>query len=105
MQAVAATAGARIVESNLQVIVPEEAVEGGPRLFPPAALSRGTISLQACRDGRASFHGLLVKARLFGCLGIEAVRTDRHEMTFHFTTLNGCQPVQRLKPGSDHLII
>ena len=97
MQAVAATAGGRIIESNLKIVVSQEPIEGRPCLFAPAALSRNAISLQACGDGRAGFHRLLVKAGLFCILGIEAVRSDRHKMTLHFTALNRPSASQALR--------
>src|SRR5205807_8386777 len=88
MQAVSATPGSRIVERNLKIVVPQEPIKSGPSSFTPAPLPCGAISLQARRDDRAGLHRLLVEAGLLGCHGIEALRSDRHEMALHLTTLN-----------------
>src|SRR5438270_497541 len=92
VQAVAASAGAGIVERNLQVIISQKPIESGPRLFPPAALSRCKVSLQTGGNYRASLDGLLVEAGLFSFLRVEAVRSDGYEVTLYFATLNRCQP-------------
>src|SRR5256885_9110003 len=81
VQAVAASSGAGIVERNLQVVISQKPIESGPRLFPPAAISRGKISLQTRGNDCASLDGLLVEARLFGFLRVEAVRSDGYEVT------------------------
>src|SRR5256885_7394692 len=86
VQAVAASTGAGIVERNLQVVISQKPIESGPRLFPPAALSRCKISLQTCRNYRTGLDGLLVETSLFGFLRVEAVRSDGHEVTFYFTS-------------------
>src|SRR5439155_12857394 len=73
MQTVSTSAGRVIVESDLQVVVSQDPIEGGPRLFHPAAFSRSTISLQASRYHGTSFDRLLIEARLFRFPRIEAM--------------------------------
>ena len=73
MQAVSTSAGRVIVERDLQVVISQEPIEGGPRLFPPAAFSRSAISLQASRYDGTSFDRLLIEARLFRFPRIEAM--------------------------------
>jgi len=53
-----------IVERDLQVVISQEPIEGGPRLFPPAAFPCA-IGLQASRHDGASFDRLLIEARPF----------------------------------------
>src|SRR5208282_2696498 len=103
MQAVAATSGSRIVECDLQIIVSQEPIEGGPCLFAPAALSRGAISLQTCRDHRTGFHRLLIEARLLARLGIKALRSDGDEMALELTMLDADQPIQGFESRRNHL--
>ena len=76
MQAVAAPAGAGIVEGHLQIVVPEEPIESRPRVFAPAALPCCAIGLQESGNGGTGFYGLLVEASLFRFLRVEAVGSD-----------------------------
>src|ERR1700739_4877668 len=105
MQAVSATPGRRIVQRDLKIVVTQEPVKSGPGLFTPAPLPCGAISLQARRDDRAGLHRLLVEAGLLGCRGIEALRSDRHEMALPLTTLNRDQPIQSFEPRRNHLFV
>src|SRR5437660_12555854 len=105
MQAVSATPGSRIVERNLKIVVSQEPTKSGPSSFTPAPLPCGAISLQARRDDRAGLHRLLVEAGLLGRHGIEALRSDRHEMALHLTTLNRDQPIQSFEPRRNHLFV
>src|SRR5690242_10129821 len=102
MQSIPATAGAGVVQSNLQIVVTQEPIERRPCLFAPAVLSRHAISFQACRNDRASFERLLNEPRFLGLLGIDALRTNWCELTFVFAPLNRCQPMQGLEPGRFH---
>src|SRR5205085_10191840 len=104
MQAVSATPGSRIVERNLKIVVSQEPIQSGPSRFTPAALPCGAIRLQARGDDRAGIHRSLVEAGLLGCHGIEALRSDRHEMALHSTTLNRDQPTQSFDPRRNHLV-
>src|SRR4029077_10250018 len=46
MQAVSTSAGSRIVERDLKIIVSQKPVERGPCLFAPVALPRSAIGLR-----------------------------------------------------------
>src|SRR5205823_10883781 len=81
-----------IVERNLQVVIFQKPIEGSPRFFPPASLSRCKIGLQTCGNYCAGFDRLLIEASLFCFLRVEAVRSDGYEVTPDFATLNCCQP-------------
>src|SRR5260370_40023436 len=105
MQSVASSAGGGVVERNLQIVVAEAPVEGGPRIFSPTALSRGAISLQARRNGGAGFDGLLVEAPFLRFLGVAAVRADWDEVALHLAALNLGQPIQCFKTGRYHCLV
>src|SRR5487761_71759 len=105
VQPVSTTAGSRIVECNLEIVVSQEPIERAPCLFTPAFLSCCAISLQTRRNGPTGFHWLLVKAGLRGILRIEALRPDGHEMAFYFAALNRKQPIQRSESRRNHLIV
>src|SRR5204863_5364161 len=99
MQTVSTSAGRVIVERDLQVVVSQEPIEGGPGLFPPTTFSGSAISLQASRHDGTCFDRLLIEARFFRFPRIEAMLPDRHKMTFYFATLNRPQPIQSSKSG------
>src|SRR5229473_1588619 len=105
VQTVSTSAGSGVIECDLQIVVSQEPIECGPSFFAPAALSGCAISLQACGDDRAGFDGLLVEAGLLGRLGIEALRADRHEMTFYFATLQGDEPIQGFESRRNHFFV
>src|SRR5947208_12990403 len=84
MQAVSASPRVGIVERNLQVVISQKPIEGSPRFFPPASLSRCKIGLQTCGNYCAGFDRLLIEASLFCFLRVEAVRSDGYEVTPDF---------------------
>src|SRR5260370_22908585 len=105
MQTVSTSARRAIVERDLQVVISQEPIEGGPRLFPPTAFSRSAISLQASRHHGTSFDRLLIEARLFRFPRIEAMLPDRPKMTFYFAALNRPHPIPRFQSGLHHLVL
>src|SRR5690242_6142642 len=105
MQDIAATTRCRVIESDLQIVIPKEPVECRPRFLPPMAFPRGAVRLQACTDDCASFNWLLIEARCSRFLRVKALRTDRHKMAVSLAPLKREHPVKRFETRRDHPVI
>ena len=79
MQAVAAAAGARIVEREAQIIPTEEPLERAPRFRDPERVARCLIRFDAGGNRDLGFDGLLIKDRAFLAAWKESVRADGPE--------------------------
>src|SRR5689334_17864891 len=71
-------------------------------LLVPPPVRRGTVSLQARRDHRLSFYGLLVEISPVAAAPIEAITADRPKMTV-LRGLDFHEPAQRLQAAIKHL--
>ena len=80
MQAVPATACDGIVEGKLQIVVPQEPVEGRPCITAPAVVASDPVSLEACRYRSGGLNRLLIEAGFVAPLVIKALRSDRYEI-------------------------
>src|ERR1700690_926674 len=105
MQAVTTSAGAGIVEGDLQVVVAEEPIERGPGFFAPARVFGDAIGLQIGGNGGAGFDGLLIEAGFLGFLGVEAERAYWDEVAFVSAALHCRLPIEGFYPGCYHGVI
>src|ERR1019366_3352443 len=96
MQAIAATARAKIIERQPQIIAAQKPLEGMPRPVRPRDILGRTKGLKARRNHRKGLHGLLVKVRTCSVPFVEAIATDRAE-TSRLGRLDRGQPAERLE--------
>ena len=104
MQAIAASAGGKIVKPLVEIIRTEEPVEGALRFVPPMIVARRVERLDARADRRGGLDRLLVVFRRFSAAVPEAVRADRTEaavspaLVFH-------EPAEGRQPGVTHPVV
>src|SRR5579884_1633148 len=103
MKTISTASAAGIVQRGLQVVIPEEPIEGRPCLSQPTVICRGTIGFQTSRDGCASFDRLLIKASLVARLTVETERANRNKVAVHAATLLGYKPLEGLQTGGQPL--
>jgi len=80
MQTVAAAPGRGIIKRKLQIVVSKKPVEGRPSFSAPTAIPGYTVGLQTGRNRAGGLKRLLIEARLFVTLAIEALRSDRYKV-------------------------
>ena len=80
MQTITAAACRRVIDRQVQVVPPQEPLEGTASFFMPSFFPGDPVSFQAGRDHRLGLYRLLIKAGAFAALRIKTVRTDGNEM-------------------------
>ena len=80
MQAVATTAGGRIVNRQMQIIAAEEPFESASGFFAPALVSGDAIRFETRGDHGLGFDRLLIEARALAAAFIKAIGADGNKM-------------------------
>ena len=93
MEAVAAAAGAGVVEREAEVIAAEEPFEGAFGLASPHGIPGEAEGLLAGADHGLGFDGLLIKVGTCAVLFVEAVAADGAEVT-GLGALDGDEPAE-----------
>ena len=99
MEAVAAAAGAGIIQRQAQIIAAEKPLERAARFRHPEHVAGGVIRLDAGGNGGLRLDGLLVELRAFLAAREKSVRADGPERA-GIRSLNFDQPAQRFEAGS-----
>ena len=68
MQTIAASAGRRVVDREVQVVAAEKPLEGAAGFPVPAFFSGDPVGFQAGRDHCLRLHWLLIEAGAFAAL-------------------------------------
>ena len=80
MQSVSATAGGRIVDRQVEIVAPEEPVEGTARFFVPTLVCRDPVRFETSRYHGLSLNRLLIEPGTRTATLIKTVGADGHEM-------------------------
>jgi hypothetical protein len=103
MQTIAAAACRRVIHREVQVVPPQEPLEGTAGFLVPSFFSGDPVGFQAGRDHGLCFHRLLIKAGTFASLRVKTIGADGNEMlSFHIRALYSGKPAKRLQPHVHH---
>ena len=106
MQAVPATAGFRIVERKLQIVIAQEPVESRPGLSAPAIVSRSRDRPVNKRTPRRRLQWVADRTEpVHSPSAIKPLRADRHKVAVHRATLRFHKPIQRIESGGNHAFV
>src|SRR5512143_3392182 len=100
MQPVPTTAGRRVVDGEIEIVAPDEPIEGPAGLLVPSFVPRDPIGFKAGGDHRLGLHRLLIEPGALAAAPIKAVRSDGDEMPpAGLRALQIRKPAERLQPG------
>ena len=106
MEAVPATSRRRVVNGQVQVVAPEEPLEGAAGLLAPAFVSGTPVGFEAGGGHGLRLDRLLIEPGPFTAALIKAIGADGDKMTpSRVSPLQVGQPMERLQSGLGHGLI
>ena len=104
MQAIAATAGFRIIEWQSELILIEVPIKDPPGVVRPQVVSGGALRFEAGCNHCASFHRLLIEHCFSIASHVKPIRSDGRKVSFD-RTLFRHKKGQGTKTCRDHFLV